>query len=147
MLTHDTVTVLALDQTGSLAGACTTSGLSHKLPGRVGDSPIVGAGLYVDDEAGAAGGTGVGEEILRIGGSARIVESMRRGLSPQQACEEAVSRIVAIAKRAAKKPAEVAFLALSPTGEVGVSCTEGTTFHYAVYQEGAVKIKRAQCVP
>ncbi len=77
-LTHDTVTVLALDRSGSLGGACTTSGLSLKLPGRVGDSPIIGARLYVDDPAGAAGGTGVGEEILRVGGSLLIVEALRR---------------------------------------------------------------------
>src|SRR5262249_8164090 len=78
-LTHDTVTVLALDAAGSLGGVCTTSGLSHKLPGRVGDSPIIGAGLYVDNAAGAAGGTGVGEEILRISASSVMVEAMRAG--------------------------------------------------------------------
>ena len=89
---HDTVTVLALDKTGSLGGVCTTSGLAHKLPGRVGDSPLIGAGLYVDDTAGAAGGTGVGEEIIRIGGSHLIVEAMRAGKSPQEACELAVSQ-------------------------------------------------------
>src|SRR5438067_13519080 len=71
---HDTVTVLALDQKGHLGGVCTTSGLAYKLPGRVGDSPLIGAGLYVDDQAGAAGATGVGEEIIRIGGSLFIVE-------------------------------------------------------------------------
>src|SRR5439155_17508214 len=80
---HDTVTVLALDQTQSLGGVCTTSGLAHKLPGRVGDSPIIGAALYVDNEAGAAGATGVGEEVIRIGGSLLIVELMRAGRSPQ----------------------------------------------------------------
>src|SRR5438067_12308707 len=84
---HDTVTVLALDQKGHLGGVCTTSGLAHKLPGRVGDSPLIGAGLYVDDSAGAAGATGVGEEIIRIGGSVLVVESMRAGRSPQEACE------------------------------------------------------------
>src|SRR5262249_62329018 len=73
---HDTVTVLALDQKGSLGGVCSTSGLAHKLPGRVGDSPLIGPGLYVDNTAGAAGATGVGEEIIRIGGSVLIVESM-----------------------------------------------------------------------
>ncbi|MFO0863712.1 MAG: isoaspartyl peptidase/L-asparaginase [Gemmataceae bacterium] len=143
MLTHDTVTVLTLDGTGSLGGACTTSGLSHKLPGRVGDSPIIGAGLYVDDEAGAAGGTGVGEEILRIGGGLSIVEAMRRGHSPQQACEQAVDRVCHVAKRAGKKPAEVAFIALNPDGRVGAACTEGTIFHYATYEHGVVKIRKA----
>ena len=75
---HDTVTVLSLDKKGHLGGVCTTSGLSYKLPGRVGDSPIIGAGLYVDDLAGAAGATGVGEEIVRIGGSLFIVEQIAR---------------------------------------------------------------------
>lgn len=143
-LTHDTVAVLALDRSGSLAGACTTSGLSHKMPGRVGDSPIIGAGLYADDEAGAAGGTGVGEEILRIGGSATIVESMRRGASPQEACEDAVRRIRRTALRIGRRPAEVAFVALDPTGRVGASCTEGTTFHYAVAQGGKKRLFRAK---
>src|SRR5262249_55543523 len=82
---HDTVTVLALDRKGSLGGVCTTSGLAHKLPGRVGDSPLIGAGLYVDNQAGAAGGTGVGEEIVRAGGSLLIVEAMRAGKSPPEA--------------------------------------------------------------
>src|SRR5205085_846344 len=90
---HDTVTVLALDRKGTLGGVCTTSGLAHKLPGRVGDSPIIGAGLYVDDQAGAAGATGVGEEIIRINGSAFIVELMRGGKSPQQACELVFKRV------------------------------------------------------
>src|SRR5262249_11697666 len=85
---HDTVTVLALDAKGLLGGCCSTSGLAHKLPGRVGDSPLIGHGLYVDDAAGAAGATGVGEEIIRIGGSVLIVEAMRAGKHPQEACEQ-----------------------------------------------------------
>src|SRR5207237_2855521 len=96
---HDTVTVLALDQKGSLAGVCSTSGLAHKLPGRVGDSPLIGAGLYVDDTAGAAGATGVGEEIIRVGGSLIIVEAMRAGKTPQEACESAIRRVNAAAVR------------------------------------------------
>src|SRR5207253_10384688 len=96
---HDTVTVLVRDRVGSLAGACSTSGLAHKLPGRVGDSPIIGAGLYVDDAAGAAGGTGVGEEIIRVGGSLRIVEWMRAGRSAQEACEAAVRLLIQLAAR------------------------------------------------
>ena len=84
---HDTVTVLARMHFGHLAGCCTTSGLAHRLPGRVGDSPIIGAGLYVDDEAGAAGATGVGEEIIRVHGAGYIVELMRSGQSAQAACE------------------------------------------------------------
>src|SRR5437899_2994431 len=96
---HDTVTVLALDKKGSLGGVCTTSGLAHKMPGRVGDSPLIGAGLYVDDRAGAAGATGVGEEIIRIGASLLIVEAMRAGRAPQEACELAVRKINEWAER------------------------------------------------
>src|SRR5437764_12960330 len=84
---HDTVTVLARDKKGNLGGVCTTSGLAYKLPRRVGDSPIIGAGLYVDDLAGAAGATGVGEEIIRIGGSFFVVELTRTGKSPPDACD------------------------------------------------------------
>jgi isoaspartyl peptidase/L-asparaginase-like protein (Ntn-hydrolase superfamily) len=141
-LTHDTVTVLALDRTGSLGGACTTSGLSLKLPGRVGDSPIIGAGLYVDDTAGAAGGTGVGEEILRIGGSMVIVEAMRAGRSPQEACELAARRVIDACRRRGSPPAEAAFIALDPTGRVGAACTPGTGFHYAVGRAGKVAVYR-----
>ena len=146
-LTHDTVTVLALDKSGSLGGVCTTSGLSLKLPGRVGDSPIIGAGLYVDDTAGAAGGTGVGEEILRVGGSLLIVEAMRAGKAPQEACEGAARRVIAAAGRRGAPVAEVAFLALSPDGHIGAACTPGTSFHYAVGRSGGVEILKAKEVP
>ncbi len=129
---HDTVTVLGLDQAGNLGGVCTTSGLAYKRPGRVGDSPIIGAGLYVDNEAGAAGATGVGEEVIRIGGSLYIVEQMRSGKTPQDACEMACQRIHASAARRGVHTARVAFLALSNKGEVGAACTPGTAFRYAV---------------
>ncbi len=140
---HDTVTVLALDQQGSLAGVCSTSGLAHKLPGRVGDSPLIGAGLYVDNAGGAAGGTGVGEEIIRIGGSLLIVESMRAGRTAQEACEQAVRRVNAVAVRRGVHPARVAFLALSPTGHVGAACTAQTNFEYAVARLGKIKLHKA----
>ena len=139
-LTHDTVTVLALDRTGSLGGACTTSGLSLKLPGRVGDSPIIGAGLYVDDTAGAGGGTGVGEEIVRIGGSLLIVEALRAGRSPQEACELAARRVAQSCRRRGIAVAEAAFIALDPTGRTGAACTPGTDFHYAVGRGGQVEL-------
>lgn len=142
-LTHDTVTVLALDQTGSLGGVCTTSGLSHKLPGRVGDSPILGAGLYVDNTAGAAGGTGVGEEILRITASSLMVEAMRTGRSPQEACELAARRVLDVARRRNASPAQVAFIALDPQGRTGAACTPGTDFHYAVGRAGKVEVREA----
>lgn len=143
-LTHDTVTVLALDQSGSLGGVCTTSGLSHKWHGRVGDSPIIGAGLYVDDTAGAAGGTGVGEEILRISASSVMVEAMRQGRLPQEACELAAQRVISVARRRGGAVAQVAFIALDPKGHVGAACTRGTDFHYAVGRGDRVEVVRAK---
>jgi len=145
---HDTVTVLALDKTGSLAGACSTSGLAHKAPGRVGDSPLIGAGLYVDDEAGAAGGTGVGEEIVRIAGSHLSVEALRAGQSPQEACELAVRRVNAAAVRRGVYPAQAAFIALDPKGRVGAACTATTGFQYAVARpDGAELLKAVEIGP
>ena len=144
---HDTVTVLALDKKGSLGGVCTTSGLAYKLPGRVGDSPIIGAGLYVDDLAGAAGATGVGEEIIRINGSAFVVEQMRGGKSPQEACELACKRVNATAARRGVHPAAVAFLALDPKGNVGAACTQRANFKYAVGKGGKSELLTAKEVP
>ncbi len=141
---HDTVTVLALDQKGSLGGVCSTSGLAHKLPGRVGDSPIIGAGLYVDDTAGAAGATGVGEEIIRIGGSFFVVEQLRAGRSPQEACEAAVRKINTVAVRRGVHPAAVAFLALDPKGRIGAAATTGTNFQYAASTGNEVQLHRAR---
>lgn len=141
---HDTVTVLALDAKGHLGGVCTTSGLAYKLPGRVGDSPIIGAGLYVDDEAGAAGATGVGEEIIRIGGSLFIAEQMRAGKTPQEACELACKRANAATNRRGVHPTRVAFLALDPKGNVGAACTEKTDFKYAVGRGGKLEMMQAK---
>lgn len=143
-LGHDTVTVLALDQGGHLGGVCTTSGLAHKLPGRVGDSPLIGSGLYVDNTAGAAGATGVGEEIIRIGGSFLIVEAMRAGRSPQEACELAVRKVNAVAVRRGVHPARVAFLALDPKGRHGAACTAGANFQYAVAAADKVELLKAR---
>ena len=141
---HDTVTVLALDQTGSLAGVCTTSGLAHKRHGRVGDSPLIGAGLYVDDLAGAGGGTGVGEEIVRVCGSMVLVEAMRAGESPQRACELAIARVNAAAVRRGVHPARVAFIALDPKGRTGAACTKGAKFEYAVGRNGTSELHTAR---
>jgi isoaspartyl peptidase/L-asparaginase-like protein (Ntn-hydrolase superfamily) len=141
---HDTVAVLALDKKGTLGGVCTTSGLAHKLPGRVGDSPLIGHGLYVDNTAGAAGGTGVGEEIIRIGGSLTIVEAMRAGKSPQEACELAIHKVNSLAVRRGVHPANVAFLALDPKGRVGAACTARTNFQYAVAVPGKVELLKAK---
>ncbi|MGH7171023.1 MAG: N(4)-(beta-N-acetylglucosaminyl)-L-asparaginase [Gemmataceae bacterium] len=141
---HDTVTVLALDRKGSLGGVCTTSGLAYKLPGRVGDSPLIGSGLYVDNMAGAAGGTGVGEEIIRIGGSLLIVEALRAGKTPQEACELAVRKVNAVAVRRGVHAPRVAFLALDPRGRIGAACTEQTGFSYAAARPGSLELLKAK---
>jgi len=127
---HDTLGLLAVDAQGRLAGACTTSGMAWKLHGRVGDSPIIGAGLYVDNEVGGATSTGVGEEVIRTAGSFLVVELMRQGRSPQQACEEAVRRIVRKRMKTAKD-LQVGFLALNRHGDVGAYAIQ-KGFTYAV---------------
>jgi N4-(beta-N-acetylglucosaminyl)-L-asparaginase len=115
---HDTIGMVAIDASGNISGACTTSGMAFKLHGRVGDSPIIGAGLFVDNEVGAATSTGVGEEVIRIVGSHLVVELMRQGKSPQSACEEAVKRIVQKGPERSKT-LQVGFLALNKNGEIG----------------------------
>jgi isoaspartyl peptidase/L-asparaginase-like protein (Ntn-hydrolase superfamily) len=141
---HDTVAVLALDHKGVLGGVCSTSGLAYKLPGRVGDSPLIAHGLYVDNTAGAAGATGHGEEVVRIGGSLLVVEAMRAGRSPQESCETAVKRVNAVAVRRGVHPARVAFLALDPKGRVGAACTTRTGFTYALARPGKVTLVQAR---
>lgn len=134
---HDTIGMLALDSHGHLAGACTTSGAAYKLPGRVGDSPIIGAGLYVDNEVGAATATGQGELMIKTVGCHLVVELMRQGLSPQLACQRAVERIAAKLPEAAAL--QVGFLALSNQGEVGAFCLQ-SGFNYAVQQAGGAQL-------
>jgi N4-(beta-N-acetylglucosaminyl)-L-asparaginase len=114
---HDTIGMIGIDASGKLAGSCTTSGLAYKMHGRVGDSPIIGAGLYVDDEVGAATATGLGETIIRICGSFLIVELMRQGRTPQEACEEAVKRLVTKSKNI--QDIQAGFLAINKYGETG----------------------------
>ena len=114
---HDTIGQLALDAQGNLSGACTTSGMAYKLHGRVGDSPIIGAGLFVDNEVGAACATGVGEAVIRIAGSAIVVELMRNGMHPQEACKTAVDRI--LKKHKNVENLQVGFIALNKYGEHG----------------------------
>lgn len=114
---HDTIGMIGLGTDGKMAGSCTTSGLAFKMHGRVGDSPIIGAGLFVDDEVGAATATGLGESIIRICGSFLIVELMRQGRTPQEACEEAVKRL--IAKNRNIENIQAGFLALNKDGEYG----------------------------
>jgi len=113
--TQGTINVLAVDAAGDLAGCTTTSGLSWKLPGRLGDSPIVGAGLYVDNEVGAAGATGRGEEVIKTCGSFAVVEAMRRGSPPEEACREALRRIVRWTKE--DPDFDVKYVALRRDGE------------------------------
>ena len=127
---HDTIGMLAIDAQGRLAGACTTSGMAWKMRGRVGDSPIIGAGLYVDGEIGAATSTGVGEEGIRNVGSFLVVELMRQGRSPQDACREAVMRIVK-RRPQASKDLQVGFLAMNRAGDVGAWAIQ-PGFSYAV---------------
>jgi N4-(beta-N-acetylglucosaminyl)-L-asparaginase len=115
---HDTMGLVALDTTGNLSGAVTTSGMAFKLHGRVGDSPIIGAGLFVDNEIGAATSSGVGEEVIRICGTHLVVEFMRQGLSPTLACRKAVERIVH-RNPAKAKTLQVGFLALNKKGQYG----------------------------
>lgn len=131
---HDTIGMIALDMQGNLSGACTTSGMAFKMNGRVGDSPIIGAGLYVDNEIGAATATGHGEEVIRIAGCHLVVELMRQGKSPEDACKEAVSRVVKLTANRKKnlKDIQVGFIALNKKGEYGSYCVQ-SGFNYAVY--------------
>ncbi|RKR12058.1 asparaginase [Flavobacterium sp. 81] len=133
---HDTIGMIALDAAGNLSGACTTSGMAFKMHGRLGDSPIIGAGLYVDNEIGAATATGHGEEVIRISGSHLVVELMRQGKSPQKACEEAVLRVVKLMKNRNKnlKDIQVGFIALNKKGDYASYCVQ-SGFNYAVYDE------------
>jgi len=126
---HDTISMLALDAAGNLSGSCTTSGLAYKMHGRVGDSPIIGAALFVDNEVGAACATGLGEEVMRTLGSFLIVELMRQGASPQEACEEGVRRIIARHEDLAE--VQVGYLAIDRQGRVGAYGIQ-PWFQYAV---------------
>jgi len=138
---HDTIGMIALDAHGNLSGACTTSGMAFKMHGRVGDSPIIGAGLYVDNEIGAATATGHGEEVIRIAGCHLVVELMRQGKSPQKACEEAVARIVKLTKNRGKelKDIQVGFIALNKKGQYGSYCVQGG-FNYAVHDDSGNRL-------
>jgi N4-(beta-N-acetylglucosaminyl)-L-asparaginase len=135
---HDTIGMLAIDTEGDIAGACTTSGMAYKMAGRVGDSPIIGAGLFVDNEVGGATATGMGEEVVRTVGSFLIVELMRQGKSPQEACEEGVRRI--IAKKDNYRDIQIGFIAVNKAGETGAYCIH-PGFSYRKYNsEGHVDI-------
>ena len=135
--THDTISVLAQDSKGNLSGACTTSGWAYKLHGRVGDSPIIGAGLYVDNEIGCAAATGLGEEVIKTTGSFLVVELMRQGYEPTKACEEALRRVI---KRHNGNPDfQIAYIAIRKDGLIGSACLKWT-FEYALAQEEKNKL-------
>lgn len=141
---HDTIGMVAMDAEGNFSGACTTSGMAFKMHGRVGDSPIIGAGLYVDNEVGAATSTGVGEEVIRIVGSHLVVELMRQGLRPEEACKKAVERI--IQRNPAKaKAVQVGFLALNKAGEYGAYALQ-KDFTYAVRNGQEEKIYTSKSI-
>lgn len=137
---HDTIALLILDANGDLAGGCSTSGWGGKLPGRVGDSPLIGGGLYVDNEVGAAGATGLGENILRYCGSFLVVELMRQGLHPEEACLEAIRRI---AKKDPKGiDISVSFVALDKQGRFGAAGS-ANGFQYAVTTRSSSRVLTA----
>ena len=136
--THDTMGIIALDNMGNLSGACTTSGMAFKMRGRVGDSPIIGSGLFVDNEVGAVVATGQGEEVIRISGASYIVAQMSAGMSPTEACKKAIERIIAINPEKAKK-FQVAFIALDKFGNYG-AYSVNPEFTYCVHDNDIEKM-------
>ncbi|MDZ7718372.1 MAG: N(4)-(beta-N-acetylglucosaminyl)-L-asparaginase [Balneolaceae bacterium] len=138
---HDTIGMIGLDENGNLAGSCTTSGLKFKMHGRVGDSPIIGAGLYVDNEVGAATATGMGETIIKVCGSFLVVELIRQGRTPQEACEEAIERLLQ------KTPfndedLQVGFLAIDKNGDHGAYAIQ-PGFTYAMHHQGGNSVEKS----
>jgi N4-(beta-N-acetylglucosaminyl)-L-asparaginase len=143
---HDTIGLLAMDAKGNMAGACTTSGMAWKIRGRVGDSPIIGAGLYVDSDVGGATSTGIGEAVIKVAGSFLVVELMRNGKSPQDACRIALERIVhKQPKYAEGKDFLAGFVALNKAGEVGaMSYRKG--LQYTLHKDGVTKVYDAEYI-
>jgi N4-(beta-N-acetylglucosaminyl)-L-asparaginase len=143
MLNHDTIGMVALDKTGNLAGGCSSSGMAYKMRGRVGDSPIIGAGLYVDGEIGAVACTGQGEEVVRTVGSHTVVEMMRHGYSPELACKEAIRRLVKLRGKNMSPDWQVGYIALNKKGQYGCyALTRGFTM--AVRSKSGEKIIEAK---
>ncbi len=141
---HDTIAMLGLDEHGDLWGGCSTSGWGYKIPGRVGDSPIIGSGLYVDNAVGAAGATGVGENVMRFCGSFLVVEMMRGGANPTDACQMAVERIASMDPKRGINDLDINFIALSKNGEFGGAGTSnGFKFSFAARDESGVRDGRA----
>src|SRR5688572_1206466 len=141
---HDTIALLALGPDGVIAGGCSTSGLGYKLPGRVGDSPIIGSGLYVDNDIGAAGATGIGENVMRFCGSFMVVELMRLGMHPVEACAETIRRIMK--KSPAGVDLAINFIALNKNGDFGAAGT-GQGFEFAVAGRTFSKVIRSPGIP
>jgi len=137
---HDTIGMLAIDKNKNISGGCTTSGLAYKMQGRVGDSPIIGSGLFIDNEVGGAVATGLGEEVLKTVGSFLVVELMRQGATPQEACEEGIARIV---KNQNYKEMQIGYLAINKKGEHGAYAVHNG-FDYALYQNGTNQMINAQ---
>ncbi|MEI2739702.1 MAG: N(4)-(beta-N-acetylglucosaminyl)-L-asparaginase [Chitinophagaceae bacterium] len=141
---HDTIGMVAMDANGNLSGSCTTSGAGFKMRGRLGDSPIIGAGLFVDNEVGACTATGQGEDVIRVAGSHTVVELMRQGLSPEAACKKAIERLIKI-KGAKAKDIQVGFLAVNKKGQVGAySIHKG--FEYAIRTNEMEKLVKAKFI-
>jgi N4-(beta-N-acetylglucosaminyl)-L-asparaginase len=137
---HDTIGLLAMDTNRTMAGACTTSGMAWKIRGRVGDSPLIGAGLYVDNEVGAATATGVGETVIRVAGSFLIVELMRNGKSPEEACRLAIERLIRKNPQYKNDPSFLAgFIALNKSGDVG-ACSYRKGLQYTLHKNGTIQI-------
>lgn len=140
---HDTIGMIAIDAKGNLSGACTTSGMAFKMHGRVGDSPIVGAGLFVDNEIGAATATGVGEEMVRMCGSHTIVELMRQGYTAEEACRQAIQRVIKKNGEEKARQLQVGFIALRKDGSYG-GCSVVKGFNYAVRSTSEEKVYDAK---
>jgi N4-(beta-N-acetylglucosaminyl)-L-asparaginase len=143
--THDTIGMLAIDATGRMAGGCSTSGLAYKLPGRVGDSPIIGAGLYVNPGVGSAAATGKGEEVIKVCGSYAVVENMRRGMEPREAIADVLKEIAR--RHNGQVDADVSFIALRADGAyAGLTLRAKTNFQYAVISNGGKRLINAGCI-
>jgi len=141
---HDTIGMIAMDGKGNLSGGCSTSGMAFKMHGRIGDSPIIGAGLYVDNEVGAVTATGQGEEVIRVVGSFRVVEEMRHGASPQEACEQAVQAIrdKFVLRGKDWSNTQIGFIAINPQGDIGAYALR-PGFTYAVKTGDVAEVRKA----
>lgn len=141
---HDTIGMIAMDASGNLSGGCSTSGMAFKMHGRIGDSPIIGAGLYVDNEVGAVTATGQGEEVIRVVGSFRVVEEMRHGASPQEACERAVMAIrdKFVLRGKDWSNTQIGFIAINLQGDIGAYALR-PGFTYAVKTGDVAEVRKA----